>query len=451
MRFLACQDRRVSGYHGTANVLVQPFLTDVDSRAKIKGSRDPLGIQTLWTSLGRQVVGNLTTVTLSVREFTTTLLGYYFVERLADMGSKEAGLAGFMKWEQLCGYVQAEWYEEPGFRGVERVKRRLNDSKTVTLSAAPEHQILSNQKIYGLWGLFTVASRLSGLLEPESPRLTSDARTFVEAEYLPQLSKAAGRNAQEIVDRLAKTESKVYLGGQDKNLVDAIAAVLNPKLSPKEQTFYCDHLVRGGPSGTNGVQPLLAQLLEKTWKESDSFNRAAVQKLAERARQELENELLGRCLDKIAWCSSVIEPAAHLFAFLQACPGQDLATVVKTIQNQWGENLDWIDTSGVRSLHSDICKATKSVAVADRWCQIAEMLHAGQWGDVIQKLIEQNLWVTKQRGMVSGWIEIRNGSLIVKYAGEKENLPSRADLKKSWRFTFFLDSLRTISRQVGKV
>jgi hypothetical protein len=63
-------------------MLTSPFLTDLDSRAAVKGSRDPLGIQQIWTRLGRYVVGNLTTVSDSVRDFTTLLLGYYFAARL---------------------------------------------------------------------------------------------------------------------------------------------------------------------------------------------------------------------------------------------------------------------------------------------------------------------------------------------------------------------------------
>jgi hypothetical protein len=54
-------------------MLTTPFLTDLDSRAAVKGSRDPLGIQPIWTRLGRHVVGNLTTVSNSVRDFTTLL------------------------------------------------------------------------------------------------------------------------------------------------------------------------------------------------------------------------------------------------------------------------------------------------------------------------------------------------------------------------------------------
>ena len=57
-------------------MLTIPFLTDLDPQAAIKGSRDPLGIQPIWTRMGRHVVGNLTTVSTSVRDFTTTILGY---------------------------------------------------------------------------------------------------------------------------------------------------------------------------------------------------------------------------------------------------------------------------------------------------------------------------------------------------------------------------------------
>jgi hypothetical protein len=64
-------------------VLTTPFLTDLDSRAAVKGSRDPLGLQQIWARFGRHVVGNLNTVSNSVRDFTVLLLGYYFAEQLA--------------------------------------------------------------------------------------------------------------------------------------------------------------------------------------------------------------------------------------------------------------------------------------------------------------------------------------------------------------------------------
>lgn len=39
-------------------MLSTPFLTDIDSRAAVKGSRDPLSLVPVWASFGRLVVGN---------------------------------------------------------------------------------------------------------------------------------------------------------------------------------------------------------------------------------------------------------------------------------------------------------------------------------------------------------------------------------------------------------
>lgn len=52
------------------------FLSELDPTIALKSSRDPLGFQVIWSSFGRELAGNLTTVTTSVRGFTTFLLGH---------------------------------------------------------------------------------------------------------------------------------------------------------------------------------------------------------------------------------------------------------------------------------------------------------------------------------------------------------------------------------------
>ena len=84
------------------------FLTEIDSRAKVKGTRDPLGLVPLWSHFGRHVVGNLTTVTDSVRGFTTLLLGYHFTREVRERQGPDAEspLALFLEFEQLAGYCR---------------------------------------------------------------------------------------------------------------------------------------------------------------------------------------------------------------------------------------------------------------------------------------------------------------------------------------------------------
>jgi hypothetical protein len=47
----------------------------MDSRAEVKGSVDPLGQLTIWSRFGRAIVGNLTTVANSARDFGVLLMG----------------------------------------------------------------------------------------------------------------------------------------------------------------------------------------------------------------------------------------------------------------------------------------------------------------------------------------------------------------------------------------
>src|SRR6266849_6388523 len=148
--------RQRSGREVMSTMIASPFLTDIDPQAAIKGSRDPLGIQPIWTRLGRHVVGNLTTVSNSIRDFTTLLLGYYFAERLADELGPGTELSTFLKWEQLAAYARTVGNNDTGFRGTERVQKQLAEGhgSRVPLSQDRAYQILGNQKIYGLWGLY---------------------------------------------------------------------------------------------------------------------------------------------------------------------------------------------------------------------------------------------------------------------------------------------------------
>src|SRR5690606_904100 len=121
----------------------------------------------IWARFGRHVVGNLTTVTTSLPDFIIVLLGHYFAEQVERERGDSDALATFLKWEQLAGYARAVVNDERGFRGTDRVRLHLSAGPKVRLSTDAAAQILANQKIYGLWGLYTAASRASGLLEGE--------------------------------------------------------------------------------------------------------------------------------------------------------------------------------------------------------------------------------------------------------------------------------------------
>jgi hypothetical protein len=249
----------------------RPFLTLIDPRAKIKGSRDPLGLQPIWTRFGRQVVYNLTTVTTSLRGFTVLLLGLYFAERtVEELRAEEARFADlFLKFEQLAAYSRVAWREGDGYsedeiRGIQRVQRNLNEGKgRVRISADQERQILANQKTYGLWGLYSVAARNSSWLEPDGPRLihrpdAPTVRDYIETEYLPKLARGG-----ESILAFLKKDRYFEPCGKDSLLGRSLANLLNPEITESERAFYFRHLIAGGRD--NAQQMLWEHIVHATY------------------------------------------------------------------------------------------------------------------------------------------------------------------------------------------
>ncbi|MEZ4222318.1 MAG: hypothetical protein R3B13_15380 [Polyangiaceae bacterium] len=430
-------------------MLSATFLTDLDSRAAVKGSRDPLGIQSIWTRFGRSVVGNLTTVSNSLRDFTTLLLGYHFAEQLADELGPGSELTTFLKWEQLAAYARAakgDW----AFRGTERVRKALSDNKRVTISADPAYQILGNQKIYGLWGLYTMPARSSGLVEGDPPRLTPVAQEFVARVYLPELTKGAGRECTKITRLLGSRTSRLDVNGADQGLLEAIAGVLKQRVLQAEREFYARHLVDGGPKdGTSGKQPQLAELLVATLNRQDfQWTPHELRSLSKEAQAHTPPWTgLAEQLDRIRVNEAVMAPCAALFIHLLGMDDQKIDQAIERMEHAWGKGVSTVDRDAFAALRSELSDGDADSGA--RWVAVADSLASGKYGDAIELLIAQNAAVMAARGGAP-WLELRAGRLNARFREEQGNLPSRAALPSLWRHSYFLDSLRTITAALAK-
>jgi hypothetical protein len=428
-----------------------PFLTQLDTRAVVKGSRDPLGVQGIWTRLGRQVVGNLTTVSNSVRDFTVLLLGYYFVERVADVGGPEGELATFLKWEQLAAYARARSNPKEGFRGTDRVHQRLNDGGKVKLGLGNDAQILSNQKIYGLWGLYSVPARTSELLENE-PRLTRLALDLVEKHCLPLLGSGAGRNAQGIVERLRQKEYALDLrdGSRDAALLDAVAGALDGGTAAL-RAAYAKHLVSGGErDDTKGVQRAFADLLVEASAQDDwQLNPQTLVSLMGQARQDDTGKELVRRLGNIRTAELLLGPAVALFEFVLGHDGQSMEYISERVRTTWGHALGaTITISATESIETAL-QAGSEAETGTRWLRIARALNAGAYEDAVNALLEQNAAVMKARSSTAPWATFEQGKLRIRFQDEQASeLPTADDLPTYWRHAYFIESLRSVALTV---
>jgi len=421
------------------------FLTDLDANARTKGSRDPLGAQAIWTRMGRYIVGNLTTVSNAYRDFTVLMLGYYFAEKVAPNVGEGHELETFLKWEQVASYSRHHAGDH-AFRGTEKVGRTLAHSSRVAISAARSFQTLSNQQLYGLWGLYSVPAAASGLLDQETLRLTSLAHEFVDATYRPIL-RAGGHDAENrIVSMLSREQSPFDVGGKDERLAAAIAKAIRGKAGQAERPFYWKALVEGGAADTtDGRQALMAQIFrDDVGKREEIWSAIFVRSLEKRAatQRNATGDGLAERLAAIRACESVLAPAVRIFAYVQGLHGQTLDQAAAAIKRGFGDRAASVNLDGFRSLKSEL-DAIRADA-AERWIHIAEALHGGKYVDAVRLIIQQNAATMDNRGGMS-WIEIKGNKLHVRMPGdERVNLDPQA-LRNLWRFPYFLDSLMAVA------
>jgi hypothetical protein len=392
-------------------------------------------------------VGNLTTVSSSVRGFTTLLLGYYFAEAVheRDAGRHQSTLDIFLKFEQLAGYARWHVEQDDEFRGRDRVVERLHKGTKVTLGTDSAHQILSNQKIYGLWGLFSVPGRASGLLAPHEPILTPTAREFVERQYIRRLTADGLKAGRPIVDLLRRERPDVYLDGRDAPLARSLARMLSPGISAAERQFYNGHLVNGGDEDkTHGQQPLLADLLAELPFDTE-FDMAELTATARRAARLPDGGPLATHLESIGTIETLLVPMESAFAFLLTRDRQSLATVASDIRKAWGRSLRHIDPTAIAMLRPTIAAAFHDdEKVADRFVQIATAFAAGTYDEALRLLLAHNADVMQARNGSQPWVRVESGQLDVRYRDESGTLVPADELPEHWRNTYFINSLKTV-------
>ncbi len=420
------------------------FFTLEDPRARIKGSRDPLGVLPVWSSFGRRAVVNLTTVTTSVRGFTVLVLGHYWIERLIAAGRlrEEDALSAFLRWEQLAAY--GRWRTGEGGRvlGISRVDGFAARGR-VTIDDGPDGRILSDQKTYGLWGLYTVSSRTSGLVKAEGVGVTGEAATHLETVVVPRLDSMA-RKLDELVVRGGTVDVNAKKGP-----VPALAEVLTEELQDVEREFYARYL-RDAEGVVGGEVPgerqaMLARLYRELDETCEEFGWVELDGLTRAARDA--DPALARALERIGALEAFIAPIERLYGFLQGSNGRTPQEVATELDERWPDGVPRLDVAALGELGTEI------ETVVGPELRGAMMLTAGavadrDWRAAVECLLTWNKIVMEARGGAP-WVRLGdNGKLDVRYRGLSTYLPTQAELADLWRNSYFVDALKGICAQL---
>jgi hypothetical protein len=404
--------------------LVLAFLSLLDDRAKPRGSRDPLGFELVWTHYGRQVIGNLTTVTSSLNNFAVALLGFKWANELCAHlpdGERQAQLREtFLRFEQLTGYLRY-LANDTKLMGITRVAKRMQDpSISISLGMHAAQTILSDQASYGMWGLYSSAMRDTGLVRGEERSLTPLGEQ-IAVRMESRLDKQA------LLDLLRK-------GGKLKPA--ALEVHAKPFLATIQNRSTQASLVESlmGGNERNLVQQELWQLTRKMrisgerWIDVADFiyNIGSKTKNAELKSRLIEVEHIERLL----------VATNNLFHYCRRKDGESLRDIVGALK---AKNYNYSHISTTQSLaklpHSHLLETIRTT------------LLAGDNQKALIAIFELNKRVMEQRGGAP-WVELEpNQCLRVRMPSETSELLAQEQLIRGWDYEYFFTSYLSIANQ----
>ena len=428
------------------------FLTEIDPNIDVKSSRDPLGLQPIWSALGRRFVAHLTTVTTSLRGFSTLLLGLELAERALEakrafnpqLREKER-LACFLRFEQLAAYSRRVVHKATDIRGINRVKRRLDEGQSiVSIGEADEHQILAEQKTYGLWGLYMTAARGSGLVEHADARPTESVREHIAATIAPTLGRSVMRElAKWLCDEGRRFEPRA----RDREIAKALGRALGPRPSPDERSFLGEALIQVAPERdtTRGSQRQLWNAMrgrDLDWKSKCTYT--DVQSFW---RDAPAGSDLRTALEQVLAIEPLLAFCDELFAYLVGGRKMKKIAAIEGCRNALGKGAFRHLRRDAVTISAEIIDLAAGAGTSATLGHILDALAADDFDHVISLLLDHNDSVMRARGGL-GWVDCSSTELRPRLYQRPKALPAREELTTLWRNTYFLDALRWLGAEI---
>ncbi|MFT4508995.1 hypothetical protein [Caballeronia sp. 15711] len=409
------------------------FFTDLDESRRPKGSRDPLGLEPIWSQAGRRLVGNLTTVTRSLDNFVVALVGFAVSANDAVPGSARFALR-FERFEQLAAW--ARFVEKmPGVIGsriiAERDATRILGDQMVEVGAGPAARILGDQRRSGLWGLYSSALMGTGLIDAK--RALTSAGTKTAAEFLEYYERAPGmkrfRQAMASVERISRVSPEA-LGF--KELLELPARnKLAECLLVDGQGIFQKTMFQLACSGKFANVRYPFQLFDVLAHDTPSSN----QSLSQYARDVI---VLERML--------VVVNAA--FDFLLGPTPRPMAKLVERFIEQGWLNDD--EQKLVNPLRPEFV-----ASFPETWkhrcrglSEAIELLNQRNIGKFIEKILGYHGEVMKDRGGPA-WVSMDASKSIRGIMGETVGLPQRESLFKAWNNDYFVGAFSDLAAELN--
>lgn len=418
------------------------FLTDMDPRLQVQPSRDALGGQAVWATVGRRLVGNLTLASNDIAGFRTLLLGYAIAH---DQASSDR-LRIFLRWEQAAAACRAVVEDPRAPLGAQRVRRRLAERSTMTISSAPEHQIFGDQRSSGLWMLYQRAARESGLVDrrrrltPTGHRLTKGWLDVLPSSIVTKVLKRGPRQVSfgrvgQPVDHAVEVASLLVKGdGEDVEML--------------RQTLV-EGVVPDSAGGTvrlaEGRQERLAALLARqqmrgTWRD----RLPALQRDAEAAA---DDDLASK-LGDVQIAESVLYPAQAVFDALLVDGNAALPSAFASkVDAAWPTLPGSVRAREFRDSVEPLLRSSLGAERASLWTEAGQAMAEGSWERALERMVEINAATMVQRGGAP-WVRTSSRGAYDVRLPLGAQLPHEDEVLSGWRNPYYLKPLLSVQQDL---
>ncbi len=376
------------------------FFSEIDPNYRIKGSRDPLGFQTLWASAGHKAVAHLSTVSVNLKDFMVLAYAFYFY------GDRDENkfLIFFLKFEQLCAYARRIHNKETGFNGIDFVNKRKDDN-SFSISLNSSDTLLSNQRNYGIYGKYIRPFRDIGLIE--DPNF---------GEILKQsLSKTNESKVNRLISKISN-DARVKVTREELIPI----ALLLKTLTSKEKELYRKYvlLVPNEHHPQNNLFDLIGE--DKQIAVSKFNLHSFIQTIIKKSTISAE---LKAALKNIRNTDKVLFPLNRFFTHLLS-------------QSSWTKNQIIEDT-----LFQNLPKSLNCGFQDEKMRELNEILNMDNI-TMVEKIIKRNEEVRK-----NPWIIKEKATYKVVY-GENGQKQNEVDFKTGYEFQYFLNSYLSLYKQI---
>ncbi len=381
------------------------FFTALDPNYRIKGSRDPLGFQSLWAAAGHRAVKHLSTVSSNLRDFMILCYGIYLFNDRDPKGF----MPFFLKFEQMCAYARLIHNKERSFNGTDFVSKKAAEGK---FYISMRDTILTNQRVYGVYGKYIRPLR--------DMKITSDERfAKVMENALSKTDKTALMNLLQPL--LEGKETRQTLTADDLTPV----AELLRTITEDERALYREYILRV-PTDESHPQNNLYDVVNQN-REIVELNFQLHPIIQSLLSQPQTNDDLRQALINIENTDKVLHPLNLIFTHLLSKP-------------RWT-----IDEILSESILKELPGKVDHIFLDDTMMRLNDMLGMPAI-DLCKEIIKRNGEVSKSRGN-KAWIEDEKNTFKILY-GENGRKISEINNENSYEFPYFLNNYLGLFRQI---